>query len=99
MRDRLEDPESWCKGAMARDRVGDLVAIRSPAACSWSMEAALRIAAGGVDELLYGAANVLDHRCGSLHHFNDSPATDHEKVLQFLDESIEFAKHEKERAA
>ena len=99
MRDRLEEPGAWCQGAMAKDRAGDAVAIRSPAACAWSMEAALRIAAGGVDELLYGAANILDHRCGSLHHFNDSPGTDHEKVLKFLDESIDFAKHEKERAA
>lgn len=89
MRELLASPERWTKGALARDKFGNVTYYRANAAVCWCLLGALRKVAFGYDTEDTRRALVI-----CLDDYNDARTTTHTDILRLLDIAIE---NEKER--
>ena len=85
---RLENEESWCKGAYALDEDNQLVSPVSSRACKWCLfgaaEVEFHFLGVSLNHILSKAARVRKFK--SIVQLNDD--LNHAGVLQFLDEVI-----------
>lgn len=88
LRDLLEPPQNWIKGAYARDEHGFLAGSTHPLATCWCLSGAVTRVAPS-HQVVARIYRLLARRgFVSLPEFNDHPDTTHSDVLELLDEAI-----------
>jgi hypothetical protein len=101
-RDRITNPENWCKGTMAKTAYGVSTCVHDEKACQWCSLGAIEYATGGLD-MDCQFALVLDVMASikagleypySISNFNDNSS--HEEVLEVFDHAI-FIQMQKEK--
>jgi len=98
-RAKIERPECRCKGAYARDRLGNAVDADSPPAIAWCPIGALLWAdRDNPNDDIYRAARTalvkalpVRPRYCSITAYNDARRTTHRKVLRWVDRAIAAA--------
>lgn len=94
-RKKIERPECWTKGQLARDMYGEQVPMSDVAACCWCGYGAIWSEAREWSRALPEAEEALDMACGS--HFptwQDAPERTHAEVMKVFDIAIEKTRGE-----
>ena len=101
-RERISNPQNWCKKETAKKKVNDgfvACGIKDPGACQWCATGAL----DAVIPFKFIFANLEPRRAAwkaldnstpiqCIVHFNDNRETTHKEIIEIFDRAIEACK-------
>jgi hypothetical protein len=99
VREKLSDPDRWCKHSAGKNSSGRSCAALAPEACSWCLTGAIAAVvrnedADEMDFARYALMKAIKEVTGcsyAIVEFNDAANRLHSTVMAVLDKSIEIA--------